>query len=83
MRDLDIEIRAGVHTGEVELARRWPARDRRPPRVAASSRSREPGEVLVSQTTRDLVEGSGIAFTDRGEHQLKGIEGPRRVYAAD
>ena len=40
------------------------------------------GEVLVSSTTRDLVEGSGLAFEDRGEHELKGIEGTRRLFAA-
>jgi class 3 adenylate cyclase len=39
------------------------------------------GEVLVSSTTRDLVAGSGLEFEDRGEHELKGIEGPRRLYA--
>jgi class 3 adenylate cyclase len=40
------------------------------------------GEVLVSQTTRDLVEGSGLGFEDRGLFSLKGIEGERRLYAA-
>ena len=39
------------------------------------------GEVLVSQTTQDLVEGSGLEFEDRGEHELKGIEGRRRLFA--
>ena len=39
-------------------------------------------DVLVSATTRDLVAGSGLEFEDRGEHELKGIEGPRRVFAA-
>jgi class 3 adenylate cyclase len=42
----------------------------------------EPGEVLVSSTVRDLVAGSGIEFDDRGEHPLKGIAGPWRLYAA-
>jgi class 3 adenylate cyclase len=41
-----------------------------------------PGDVLVSATTRDLVAGSGLEFEDRGEHELKGIEGARRVFAA-
>ena len=81
LRDLDIEVRVGIHTGEVE---RTPTGPRG---IAVHIASRilslaQPGEVLVSQTTRDLVEGSGIALTDRGEHQLKGIEGPRRVFAA-
>jgi class 3 adenylate cyclase len=39
------------------------------------------GDVLVSSTTHDLVAGSGLEFEDRGEHVLKGVEGPRRVYA--
>ena len=42
-----------------------------------------PGEVLVSGTTRDLLDGSGLRFTDRGEHELKGLEGPRRVFALE
>jgi class 3 adenylate cyclase len=40
-----------------------------------------PDEVLVSGTTRDLVEGSGLTFDDRGAHELKGIAGPRQIYA--
>jgi class 3 adenylate cyclase len=40
------------------------------------------GEVLVSATTRDLVAGSGLEFDDQGEHELKGIEGARRLFAA-
>jgi class 3 adenylate cyclase len=40
-----------------------------------------PGEVLVSGTTRDLLDGSGLRLEDRGEHELKGISGLRRVYA--
>jgi class 3 adenylate cyclase len=39
------------------------------------------GDVLASSTTHDLVAGSGLDFEDRGEHELKGIEGPRRVFA--
>ena len=48
-------------------------------RVAAQA---GPGEVVVSGTVRDLVAGSGLAFEDRGEHVLKGVEGQRRVLAA-
>jgi class 3 adenylate cyclase len=79
---LGLDVRAAVHTGEVEL------RSSEGPRgIAVHLAARiltlaEPGEVLVSQTTRDLVEGSGLRFTDRGEHELKGIEGPRRVFGA-
>jgi len=49
-------------------------------RVAACA---GPGEVLVTGTTRDLVAGSGLAFTDRGKHELKGIERPRRLFALE
>jgi class 3 adenylate cyclase/dienelactone hydrolase len=81
LRELGIEIRVGVHTGEVERTPEGPRG------IAVHLTARilavaDPGEVLVSQTTRDLVEGSGIAFADRGEHELKGIQGPRRVFAA-
>jgi class 3 adenylate cyclase len=81
LRALGIEIRVAVHTGEVE---RSPEGIRG---IAVHLAARmlsvaDPGEVLVSQTTRDLVEGSGIVFADRGEHPLKGIEGRRRVFAA-
>jgi class 3 adenylate cyclase len=82
LRDLGLDVRAGVHTGEVERR----AGDK-PRGIAVHTGARvmglaAGGEVLVSSTTRDLVAGSGLEFEDRGEHVLKGIEGPRRVYAA-
>ena len=49
-----------------------------PPRV--SSRSPATAEVVVSETTQDLLEGSGLAFEDAGAHELKGISGARRLY---
>jgi class 3 adenylate cyclase len=78
---LTLDVRAGVHTGEVE--RRAGEKPRGialhlGARVMASAGA---GEVLVSATTRDLVAGSGIEFEDRGEHELKGLEGARRLYA--
>jgi class 3 adenylate cyclase/dienelactone hydrolase len=81
LRVLGIEIRAAIHTGEVERTAEGPRG------IAVHLGARiltvaRPGEILVSQTTKDLVEGSGLAFADRGEHELKGIEGPRRVYSA-
>jgi hypothetical protein len=42
-----------------------------------------PGEVLVSGTTRDLLDGSGLRFADRGQHELKGLEGRRPVFALE
>ncbi|MGA9876548.1 MAG: adenylate/guanylate cyclase domain-containing protein [Solirubrobacteraceae bacterium] len=80
VRELGIELRAGMHTGECEaigqdlggLAVHIGAR------VSALS---EPGEILVSSTVKELVIGSGMQFSDRGEHQLKGVPGVWRLYA--
>ena len=82
VRALGIEIRAGLHTGELEamkddvggMAVNIGAR------VSALAGA---GEVLVSGTVRDLVVGSGIEFADRGTHPLKGVPGEWRVYAVD
>jgi class 3 adenylate cyclase len=80
VRDLGLEIRAGVHTGEVELA----GGDVRgiavhmAARVVAAAR---PGEVLVSNTVKDLVAGSRLVFEDRGEHELKGVPGEWRLWS--
>ena len=79
---LGLNVRAGVHTGEVE---RPPGGKPRGIAVHLGARIMglaDGGEVLVSATTRDLVAGSGLEFEDRGEHELKGIEGTRRVFAA-
>jgi class 3 adenylate cyclase len=78
---LGLEFRAGVHTGEVE---RRPGD--KPRGIAVHTCARvmslaEAGEVLVSSTTHDLVAGSGLKLEDRGEHELKGMEGTRRVFA--
>lgn len=79
---LGLDVRAGVHTGEVERRR-----GDKPQGIAVHVGARimslaAAKEVLVSSTTRDLVAGSGLEFDDRGEHELKGIEGRRRVFAA-
>lgn len=81
LRRLGIEIRAGVHTGEVELR----AADIGGVSVHLAARVlsvARPGEVLVSRTVTDLVAGSGITFEDRGEHELKGIPGRWPLFAA-
>jgi len=78
--DLDLRIRAGLHTGEVEVI----AGNPRGLAVHAAARIAAlagPNEVLVSGTTHDLVEGSGLEFEDRGAQELKGIAGPRRIFA--
>jgi class 3 adenylate cyclase len=83
VRDLDLEIRAGVHTGECELL---PDDDVGGLAVHIGARVSSlagPGEVLVSSTVRDLVVGSGQTLTDRGEHDLKGVPGPWRIFAVE
>ena len=81
VRQLGIEVRAGVHTGEVELTgeKIGGIAVHIGARVAATARA---SEVLVSSTVKDLVAGSGIGFTDRGIHELKGIPGEWHLFAA-
>jgi class 3 adenylate cyclase len=80
VRPLGLEIRAGVHTGEVEVVGGDVAgiAVHTGARVAALA---APSEVLVSSTVKDLVAGSGIEFEERGEHELKGVPGKWRLYA--
>jgi pimeloyl-ACP methyl ester carboxylesterase len=76
---LALEVRAGVHTGECEIVGQKVAGIAHVgARVAAAA---GPGEVLVSGTVKDLVAGSGLEFEDRGEHKLKGIAEPKRLFA--
>jgi class 3 adenylate cyclase len=80
VRPLDLEVRAGLHTGEVELA------DGKVAGIAVNIGARvaakaDAGEVLVSGTVRDLVAGSGLEFEDRGATALKGIPGEWRLFA--
>jgi class 3 adenylate cyclase len=80
VRSIGLDVRAGLHTGEVELAGdavRGIA-VHTGARVASQAAA---GEVLVSQTVRDLVAGSGIELEDRGAKELKGIPGEWRLYA--
>jgi class 3 adenylate cyclase len=79
VRSLGIEIRAGVHTGEVEMI------DGKAGGIAVNIGARVgakalPSQVLVSQTVKDLVAGSGLSFEAAGEHELKGIPEPWRLY---
>ena len=79
VRSLGIEVRAGLHTGECEVIDGKIAgmTVNVGARVGAAA---QPSEVLVSQTVKDLVVGSGLHFEDRGEHELKGVDGPWRLY---
>jgi len=81
MEDLTIEVRAGVHTGECELI------DGKIAGIAVHTAARVasmagPSEVLVTGTVKDLVAGSGIDFEDAGLHELKGVPGTWRLFAA-
>jgi class 3 adenylate cyclase len=80
VRELGLELRAGLHTGECEVLGEKLAG------VAVHTGARVagwagPGEVLVSSTVKDLVAGSGIEFEDRGITELKGVPGPWRLFA--
>jgi class 3 adenylate cyclase/dienelactone hydrolase len=81
VRDLGIDVRSGLHTGECEVV------DGKVSGIAVHTGARVAahagaGEVLVSSTVKDLVAGSGLEFEDRGVHELKGIPGEWRLYAA-
>ena len=80
LMDVEIQIRAGLHTGDVELA----AGNLHGIAVHTAARVSAlagPSEVLVSSVTRDLLEGSGLVFEERGVHELKGLSGARPVFA--
>ena len=81
VRDLGLEVRAGLHSGECEIV------GEKLSGIAVNIGARvvaraQPGEVLVTSTVKDLVAGSGIRFQDRGQHELKGVPGEWRLYAA-
>jgi class 3 adenylate cyclase len=82
LRGMGVEIRAGLHTGEIEI------RNGDIGGIAVHIAARvealaSAGEVLVSRTVVDLVAGSGIGFEDRGEHDLKGVPGTWRLFAVE
>ena len=80
VRSVGLQVRTGLHTGEVELT----GDDITGIAVNIGARvgaNAEPGEVLVSQTVKDLVAGSGVHFEDRGQHDLKGVPGPWRLWS--
>lgn len=80
VRGLDIDVRAGVHTGEIEIVGEDVAGIG--VHIAARVQSAAaPGEVWASRTVVDLVTGSGLEFEDRGEHELKGVPGRWALYA--
>ena len=81
VRELGIDIRAGLHTGECEQI------DTKVGGIAVITGARiaalaRPNEILVSATVRDLVAGSGLEFEDRGERDLKGLPDRWHLYRA-
>jgi class 3 adenylate cyclase len=79
VEELGIKVRAGIHTGDCELV------DSKCAGISVSIGARVaalagPSEVLVSQTVKDLVAGSGLSFEDAGEHELKGVPDRWRLY---
>jgi class 3 adenylate cyclase len=78
--ELGLQLRAGLHTGEIEL---------QPNDIAGVavhvgariSAMAGPGEILVSSTVKDLVIGSGLTFEDRGTHELRGVPGAWRIFS--
>src|SRR5262249_48899746 len=79
---LGLETRAGGHIGECEVIEGKPGGIA--VTIGARIAARAGGsEILVSQTVKDLVAGSGLAFEDVGEHELKGVPGAWRVYRAE
>lgn len=82
MNQLGLIVRAGLHTGEIEIS------DGDVAGIAVHIGQRvsslaQPDEVLVSRTVVDLVVGSGLTFADRGEHELKGVPGSWRIFAVE
>ena len=79
--EIGVDLRIGIHTGECEIA----ADKLRGTAIHIGARVASqagPGDILVSQTVRELLAGSGIEFHDRGMHELRGLPGEWRLYAA-
>jgi class 3 adenylate cyclase len=81
-RELGLEIRIGVHTGEI-VQRGDDIGGITVHTAARIQALAQPGELLLSRTVVDLVAGSGIEFEDRGEHDLKGVPGTWRLFSVD
>jgi class 3 adenylate cyclase len=78
--DLGLRVRVGIHTSEVEIIG-GQARGVAVHTAARVASLAGPGEVLVSGTTHDLLDGSDLSLESRGEHELKGLRGARPIYA--
>ena len=80
VREIGVDLRIGLHTGECDVVgdKLRGIAVHIGARVASNAGA---GEILVSQTVKDLVAGSGIEFQDRGSHELKGVPGEWRLYS--
>ena len=80
MREIGVDLRIGLHTGECDVVgdKLRGIHVHIGSRVASKAGA---GEILVSQTVRDLVAGSGLEFQDRGSHELKGVPGEWHLYS--
>jgi class 3 adenylate cyclase len=83
LRGLGIQLRAGLHTGGIELRDDGDVGGIGVHIAARVMAAAEPGEILVSRTVHDLVTGSGIALHDRGIHRLKGVQGDWQLLAVE
>jgi class 3 adenylate cyclase len=80
LHDVDLRVRVGLHTGECDVS------DGDVSGIAVHAAARiqaaaNPGEILVSQTVRDLTAGSGLVYEDAGDHELKGLSDPWRLFS--
>jgi class 3 adenylate cyclase len=82
LKSFDIAVRAGIHSGEIEV-RGDDVAGMAVHIGARVSALAGPGEVLVSSTVKDLVTGSSVDFVERGQHELKGVPGTWRLFAVD
>jgi class 3 adenylate cyclase len=81
LAEIDLRIRCGVHTGEIELREAGDISGTAVNLAARVEQTADDGAIFVSSTVRDMLLGGDIQFEDRGEHALKGFDSPWRLYA--
>jgi class 3 adenylate cyclase len=83
LRNLGVEIRAGVHAGEIEIRDDFDISGIAVNLAARVEQAAADGELWASSTVRDMMLGGAASFSDRGEHALKGIDGAWRLFAVE
>jgi class 3 adenylate cyclase len=83
LTEIDMQIRCGLHTGEVELRDSGDITGTAVNLAARVEQAADDGAILVSSTVRDIMLGSDLRFADAGEHLLKGFDGQWRLFAVD